>query len=774
MEQESSQVTSPAPVAKQAAGAASWRSALRTGALLGVCVALLSALVDLVSVGLGGARVSYAALAVVAASLLALVFGAIGALLALWLHATLGSVTRSATRASSLRAWALSTLAALPLAAFGFWVPWSWLEENWESLDSRQHGLAVGVYVALFVGAVLATRLGLWFYLRVRRDYQRSRWLIRVLLGAALALALATYWADRRVLVDLYEDFHYGLATAFLLELAVALALLRSELAGFWRVRSFRREGWLWLLGFAVCALIQLKGPTGIRAPRALVFTKVVQSLVSRTDFDADGYSSLWGALDCAPFDATRHPAAFDLPHNGKDEDCTGADAHWPQAKPKAAYSIPDARGFNLLLITIDTLRADRMSLYGHTRPTTRNLERLAESAIVFDKAYAQATKTFESVPSFMTGLYPANLARNYAHRRVRRNKPFLYTLTGDTTTVSELLDKAGYSTCGAVAVDYLYSLGLDRGFDSFKTTKDVTRRGRDFLRKASSPFFLWLHYVEPHTAYVKHDNFDFGDSDFDRYDSEIAFVDSLVGKVLNELEQRQLSERTVVVVTADHGEEFFEHGGQRHAHKLYEELLHVPLLIKVPGVPARRVKDVVELVDIVPTLCEALRPVEDCERFDGQSLWATLGGQRDTGFGFDGAYAETQMFDSILQRRSLLLGDYRLILNLSMQLEELYDERADPGEQHDISATHPREVQRLREEMSLRPYRRFGPAFESAAHDSTLLVRALPRVRSPGTLKAAVELIGKHPSASSAEALARVKKRPPSARVVKAATGGD
>ncbi len=742
-------------------------------------VALVSSLADLVSAAAARGTVGFGALALVATSLLALVLGACGLVSGLWLFVTFRLTTSGGAKTSTLRLWLFAVLAGLPLAAWAFWVPSSWLLENWESLAAKQRALAAGIYVGMFVGVVVTMRAGVWLWLRLHRQPETLGWLRRVLIAGSAVAMVAAYWADRRVLVDLYEDFHYGLSGVFLLALAVCVVLLRAEVsrraAGRERfVRIARHERWLWAAGLALCVAIQLAGPSGIRSPRALVFTKLVQSLVARTDFDADGYSSLWGALDCAPFDAERHPAAFDLPGNGKDEDCTGADAEWPKALPRAEYFVPNARGYNLLLITIDTLRADRMSLYGHTRPTTKNLERLAEQSLVFDKAYAQATKTFESVPSFMTGLYPSNLARNYAHRRVRRNKPYLYTLTSDTTVVTELLKKAGYATAAAVSVDYLYSLGLDRDFDSFKSTTDVTRRGREFLRRADSPFFLWLHYIEPHTAYVKHDKFDFGDSDFDRYDSEIAYVDALVGKILADLAQRQLEDRTIVVVTADHGEEFFEHGGQRHAHKLYEELLHVPLLIKVPGQPGRRVKEMVELVDLVPTLCEALRLADDCSGFDGQSLWATIAGKRDKGFGFGGVYAETQMSRSILRRRSLLLDNYRLIVNLDLQNEELYDEREDPGEQRNIAATHRREVRKLREQMSLRPYRRLARPFQAAEHDSTPLVQALPRVRSPAALQAAVELIRKHPSSAAARALERVKKRPPSARVVKVASGGD
>lgn len=754
------------------------RAAL-SGALVGLGLGVLVAGVDVANALRGPIGGSRAELALSVVSLLVLLFPLAGALLGCWLSALVRAAARRGLPVSQARKWLFSGIAGLPLLAGVWWVPLSWLGENAPTLDGKMKAIVAAVYAALLVAVLCVSRLAWWVSDAYRARPERLPWFHWPLCGAALLVAAACYWADGHVLVDLYEGLHYGLAGAFVSSVTVCLV---AALAWLGRTRS----RWLvtlttpsgpvlgsWAAVLLASAWVQLSSVGGARAERALIHAKAALTVLRHSDFDGDGYSALVGGLDCAPFNRLVGPKQFDLPNNGVDDDCSGHDARWPEPQPATSYPIPDAKGFNLLLITVDALRADRTSVFGNPRKTTPNLERLAAQGLAFERAYAQGTKTFESLPSLFTGLYLTNLPRDYGHRRVRGKKAYMYTMTGDGLTLTQLLADKGYATRGVVALGWLGALGLDRGFDKLDSTPHstaITGKAKKYLQGTKQPFALWLHYFDPHESYDAHPEHDFGEGELDRYDGEVAYADAQIGEVLAQLEESGLADRTIVVVTADHGEEFQEHGGQFHTNKLYEELLHVPLIIKMPGLKPARVASLVELIDVVPTLCEALALQSDCASFDGQSLWAALAGKRDQGPGFRGSYSEALVKDGAPQRFSLLSDRFRFTLNLDNETVELFDVTKDAREQHNLAEQQPDTVAKLRDEMALRPYRRLAAPFtaSSKSEDSTPLVRALPRVRSEALLRVAIAAIAKHPSPGSREALEQLKDRPglgPSAR---------
>jgi len=741
------------------------------GARAGAVTGLLCALADLAS---GWRSASTEGLLPFAAILLGVLVPLAtlgGALAALWIFVVWRGRLAEQSPRSALRTWLLVALSSLPLVLGLFWVPWSWLSEHWDGLKGDRRAMAVGVYAAMALSALVAVRAVVWITARYRAAERlpRFHW---PLLAMVLAFAGTCYWADRTFYTGSYRDFHYGLAGTFYVAAGTGVVLLIEALR---RTKRFGpalasvRNGELLAAALLIstCLLTWVTGLSGIRDRQAVLYDKAVLAIQNQTDFDGDGYSSWLGGLDCAPFDAGRSPHLVDYPGNGVDEDCTGSDARWPIAAAKPDYDVPQAAGFNVLLITVDTLRADRMSVYGHKRRTTPNLERLARESLVFDRAYAPATKTWDSMASIMTGLYPSNQPRNYQHPRLRNAKPYMFVLTSETVTLGELFKQRGYETHAALSLGMLKTLGLGAGFEHLQVSRDVSKQAIRVLRSAPRPFLLWLHYIEPHDAYVKHKGFDFGDSAIDRYDSEVARVDQLIGTVLDALRKSEHADDTVVVVTADHGEEFWEHGGEHHTYKLYEEILHVPLLIRMPGMAARRIGQPVEVLDLAPTLCEAVALLPDCTSFDGQSLWRTLAGKRDSSFGFAGVYAETKMKEGVLVRRSLRDDNYRLNVHLDQQNVEFFDIRVDPGEQRNIARQRPEEVARLREQMALRPYRRLAEAFQRAEQaDASLLLASLSRVRNQSLLDHAVKAIERHSSAEGARALQKLANRPkPSTR---------
>jgi len=284
----------------------------------------------------------------------------------------------------------------------------------------------------------------------------------------------------------------------------------------------------------------------------------------------------------------------------------------------------------NVLLISVDTLRHDRLGFAGYQRPVSPHLDSLAARGTVFPKAYSQSGWTLPSMATILTGRYPLEHGAVQLHLGMRRDLP----------TLAGILSREGYETRGYVShvlLDRRY--GFDRGFDAFdasilamgnpergSTSREMSDLTIEGIAGAKEPFFVWAHYFDPHFEYVRHaDWVAFGDGDSDRYDQEIAFTDQQIGRLLDALRASGRSERTLVVFTADHGEEFGEHGGQYH-YTLFDEVLRVPLVIAGPGVPKGRDGRVAEQIDLLPTILARLG-IDPPPRLPGSDLFT--GGPR-------------------------------------------------------------------------------------------------------------------------------------------------
>ncbi len=315
---------------------------------------------------------------------------------------------------------------------------------------------------------------------------------------------------------------------------------------------------------------------------------------------------------------------------------------------------------WNVLLITVDTLRADRLSCYGYERPTSPTLDALADAGVLFEQAIAQRSQTWPSLTSVMTSLYP------HQHG-VRKNGQQLET---SVPTLAGVLREHGYRTA---AVLTNMRRAEHPGFEEVLRFKgderdiEATRAALEQLRDSGeSKFFFWLHYIAPHKPYRPPSPFDerfgepyFGDIDGetatldqitldkvdladedlarvqDLYDGEIAFVDDQIRQVLEALETHGLAENTLVFVTADHGEELFQRNHYfYHSNSIYDSVLHVPWIVRLPGAEGagRRIARVVELIDLAPTLLDLLSlPVP--ETFRGRShANLVLGGDHTAG----------------------------------------------------------------------------------------------------------------------------------------------
>jgi arylsulfatase A-like enzyme len=420
-------------------------------------------------------------------------------------------------------------------------------------------------------------------------------------------------------------------------------------------------------------------------------------------DFDRDGYASILGGGDCDDFDARVHPGAIDIPDNGRDENCSGADATLRREPPAPFLDVPAAvpRDPNILLITIDTLRADHLGTYGYGRATSPALDAFAKGAVVFDHAYAHAPSTRYSMPVILTGRYASQVdwdsACPFTGGCATRWPP---PLAQSNRLIGEIFKDYGYTT--AALLNYRFfepGSGYNQGFDLYDNGRASLHQGATdpathgsssreqadaaiaYLRAhAAEKWFLWVHFYDPHYFYETHPEVTpFGTSELDRYDGEIRFTDLHLARLFAALDELALSDRTLVAVTADHGEGFGEHGVSHHGYHLYNAQTQVPLLLRVPGLAPRRVPEPVGHVDLLPTLVNLIRGRPEPTLVGRTALDLMLGG------GSPRHLFQEVMYEGPVTRKTIVTRRWKLVWNVVPDnSRELYDLEADPAETRD------------------------------------------------------------------------------------------
>jgi len=384
----------------------------------------------------------------------------------------------------------------------------------------------------------------------------------------------------------------------------------------------------------------------------------------------------------------------------------------------------PHARPWNVLLVTFDTTRADRIGCYGNERIDTPTLDGLARDGIRFARTLSAVPITAPSHSTILTGRYPI------AHG-VRDNG--LFTLDQDQLTLAEILGSHGYESAAAIGAYPLTArFGLDQGFDLYDdhltgiyenySGQRVVPKERLFFdeRRAaqvneailpwleersqdpdSKPFFAWVHYFDPHQPFEPPPPYAGLYAD-DLYDGEIAYADSRLGFLLDYLDKLGELDRTLIVMAADHGEGLGEHNEVTHAVLAYNSTLHVPLIIRPPGeVPARGtvVNSWVGTVDIVPTILDLLG-FEVPDTVQGRSL-VPLWSNEESPAGWDSHYYA----ENLSPRLTHGWGELRIVLDGRMKYihgpePELFDLETDPGEQHDLAHDRPDETEAMRNDL--------------------------------------------------------------------------
>ncbi|HUH02158.1 MAG TPA: sulfatase-like hydrolase/transferase [Kofleriaceae bacterium] len=424
--------------------------------------------------------------------------------------------------------------------------------------------------------------------------------------------------------------------------------------------------------------------------------TRTIDLVRALNDFDGDGYGSLLGENDCAPFDASIHPGARDIPDNGIDENCNGRDfslASLPTYRKGQRMDVPEdfQRDWNFLLLTVDTVRYDHTTMGGYGRNTTPNLAKLVERSVSFTFANAPSAGTMASIPAILTSkFFHSGIALD------EDRKPGMPPILKDSNTLlPEILKRKDYRTGAILTHEYFNKWGMEQGVDDYDntigkvrnphaiTSQAVTDRAVAWIaRQGTSKWFLWAHYIDPHGYYMRHPGGpQYGDSEMDLYDGELHYTDSHLGRLFRELERMPNADRTIVIITSDHGDGFGEHGYINHAQALYADLLHVPLIIYIPDLPAREVPGPVSPMDIVPTVADLAGIDTSDLSFEGESLVPQLFYGRDARERI--VFAETNV---PRPQRAAISDRYKLIYKLPQNLYELYDLHADPGEQNNIA----------------------------------------------------------------------------------------
>jgi len=302
---------------------------------------------------------------------------------------------------------------------------------------------------------------------------------------------------------------------------------------------------------------------------------------------------------------------------------------------PVLAESSAEDGQKNVLLITIDTLRADRLSCYSGEHVQTPNIDSLAETGVLFTRAFANTSTTLPSHTNILLGASPL-------YHGVHDNLNFV--VREDFLTLAEHLKASGYATAayvGAYPLDARF--GLDQGFDIYdadyphdyyseltaleRRAEDVVDKACEGIKDAKWPWFFWIHCYDPHLPYEPPEPFK---SRFAKnpYDGEVAYVDLVMGKLLACLREEQLYDETVIVFTGDHGESLGQHGELSHGFFAYNSAIWVPLIMKVPGTRPNSVDQNVSHLDIFPTICDVIG-IKKPSFLHGNSLLPALEGKK-------------------------------------------------------------------------------------------------------------------------------------------------
>ncbi len=386
---------------------------------------------------------------------------------------------------------------------------------------------------------------------------------------------------------------------------------------------------------------------------------------------------------------------------------------------------------YNLLFISIDTLRADRLNTYGYNFETSPKIAEFSKKAVVFEDAISVSSWTLPTHMSFFTGMFPS------VHGI---NRPAKIKVDQEITMLAELFKAKNYRTLAYTAGGYVSErYGFSRGFEKYLMAKTNKNRNKYDLNenipklisdinslKTDEKFFIFLHTFDVHCPYnspqpylemfntegaiatdprrcgkqFKNQKLTTGHAKYisDRYDGGIRFADTKIGEVFDLLEDKALLDNTIVIITSDHGEEFLEHGDIGHKGSLHRELLQVPLIIYVPEVQPGRIKTQVSTIDLFDTITEMLGLTHQ-QKTNGQSLWKILNTKDAANYTRKFQFSE---LDGKIKIRSHINPKGHLLNNHTQSEINYYNLITDPTEQNDFSQIETGEVKSRMQEIQM------------------------------------------------------------------------
>ncbi len=380
-----------------------------------------------------------------------------------------------------------------------------------------------------------------------------------------------------------------------------------------------------------------------------------------------------------------------------------------PMFRATDGIEVPLCPGCNVIMIMIDTLRADHLPCYGYERNTAPTICGLAEEGFLFQNMYSNSPSTKTSVASLFTSMLPSQ------HKSIHNED----VLGDELTTMAEILSENGYHTYAVNGNPVIKTkFNYDQGFSTWKDNlRRISIRNRNILDSVDSyeqPFFLYLHYMDPHSPYTAPGSYSrFFNEDYDGivtgaggpeegyfenrpdeleqfkafYDNEIRFVDHRIAELIERLRETGLYEDSVIILLSDHGEGFMEHGWFFHSNGVYTELIDVPLIIRPPNQEKMVIETPVQTVDILPTLLSMLG-IDVDHRFAGRSIFSLIGSDETRPI----VSEQRRLFapSGRIPETAVMMGNYKLIKKLKSGAYLLFDMREDPMERENVIDSAP------------------------------------------------------------------------------------
>jgi arylsulfatase A-like enzyme len=432
----------------------------------------------------------------------------------------------------------------------------------------------------------------------------------------------------------------------------------------------------------------------------------IVSLATAAVDSDGDGFSPLFGGGDCDDRRDDVNPEGIEIAGNGVDENCRDGDSAAKPPWPPRPTFLPLTGGIrepkSVIIIVMDALRRDHLGVYGYERPTSPNIDAFSAKAMRFERAYSSAPTTRIALPVLFTG---RTLGEIPWDRRV-----YPYAMLDNVDTLAEILKKEqGFKSAAFITHRYMSpQWGWVQGFDevneklvmprseyeSAATGEGLAKEVTGWIERHSQDRFLvWAHFLDPHSKYLKHaDGPDFGDEVVDRYDSEVWYTDKWVGTVLAKLDELGIGEDTMVVLMADHGELFGEHGRKDHGGAVWETVARIPLIIRAPGMKPGANDCLTGHIDLAPTILNLVGIDGGKYGMSGATLLPELSGA-----------ACDEDREIVLEMRygrltapsvTALLGyRYKLVMNNTLRTFQIFDLEKDPDELRNVAG---REKERL------------------------------------------------------------------------------